>query len=183
MRTCSSSLLLIVLVALTGSSTFAQHTKTDWRKSALKSTTPSDEILRLDIDHDGKFDVIERWWNGKRVRWLDENNDFTPSDTRGDQVVHIPSEGIVATGDLVVHPVPFGFNSYPREWIAVLDSIVRLRPRAIVPGHGPVMRDLAYVHRVRAMLAEVVQRAAGGGRSRRLALEGAPRCHARAAST
>ena len=75
-------------------------------------------------------------------------------------MVHVPSEGIVATGDLVVHPVPFAFNSYPREWIAVLDSIVRLRPRAIVPGHGPVMRDLAYVQRVRAMLGEVVQQAA-----------------------
>ena len=45
--------------------------------------------------------------------------------------------GIVATGDLVVHPVPFGFNSYPREWITVLDSVAALRPRSIVPGHGP----------------------------------------------
>jgi imidazolonepropionase-like amidohydrolase/glyoxylase-like metal-dependent hydrolase (beta-lactamase superfamily II) len=85
---------------------------------------------------------------------------FGRANTRGDLVIHVPSEGIVATGDLVVHPVPFGFNSYPREWIPVLDSIVRLRPRAIVPGHGPVMRDLAYVQRVRAMLGEVVQEAA-----------------------
>jgi len=85
MRTCSSWLLLIVLVALAGSSSFAQHNKPDWRKSALKSTTPSDEIVRLDIDHDGKIDIVERWWNGKRVRWLDENNDLKPTDTRGDQ--------------------------------------------------------------------------------------------------
>jgi hypothetical protein len=58
----------------------------DLRKTALKTTTPSDEIVRLDIDKDGKPDILERWWNGKRVRWLDENGDMLPTDTRGDQV-------------------------------------------------------------------------------------------------
>jgi hypothetical protein len=61
----------------------------DLRKTALKSTTPSDEIVRLDINNDGKPDIIERWWNGKRVRWLDENGDMLPTDTRGDQVADV----------------------------------------------------------------------------------------------
>ncbi|HEU5133448.1 MAG TPA: hypothetical protein VFT26_15135, partial [Pyrinomonadaceae bacterium] len=55
---------------------FLQNGNTDLRKSALKSATPSDEIVRLDINHDGKPDILERWWNGKRVRWLDENGDM-----------------------------------------------------------------------------------------------------------
>jgi hypothetical protein len=63
-----------------------QNSHIDLRKTALKSTTPSDEIVRLDIDNDGKPDILERWWNGKRVRWLDENGDMLPTDTRGDQV-------------------------------------------------------------------------------------------------
>ncbi|HEX3253520.1 MAG TPA: hypothetical protein VHS05_29070 [Pyrinomonadaceae bacterium] len=63
-----------------------QNGNVDLRKTALKSSTPSDEIVRLDIDHDGKPDILERWWNGKRVRWLDENGDMLPTDTRGDQV-------------------------------------------------------------------------------------------------
>jgi len=63
-----------------------QNGNIDLRKSALKSTTPSDEIVRIDINHDGKPDILERWWNGKRVRWLDENGDMLPTDTRGDQV-------------------------------------------------------------------------------------------------
>ena len=58
----------------------------DLRKSALKSATPDDEIVRLDLNNDGKPDILERWWNGKRVRWLDENGDMLPTDTRGDQV-------------------------------------------------------------------------------------------------
>ncbi|HEX6284157.1 MAG TPA: hypothetical protein VFZ71_04755 [Pyrinomonadaceae bacterium] len=45
--------------------------------------------MRLDIDKDGKPDILERWWNGKRVRWLDENGDMLPSDTRGDQVADV----------------------------------------------------------------------------------------------
>ncbi len=61
----------------------------DLRKTALKSTTPSDEIVRLDIDKDGKPDILERWWNGKRVRWLDENGDMLPTDTRGDQIADV----------------------------------------------------------------------------------------------
>jgi hypothetical protein len=77
-------MVLIHLVLLSVISLF--QSGADLRKSALKSTTPSDEIVRLDIDRDGKPDILERWWNGKRVRWLDENGDMLPTDTRGDQV-------------------------------------------------------------------------------------------------
>jgi len=63
-----------------------QNGNVDLRRTALKSTTPSDEIVRLDINNDGKPDILERWWNGKRVRWLDENGDMRATDTRGDQV-------------------------------------------------------------------------------------------------
>jgi glyoxylase-like metal-dependent hydrolase (beta-lactamase superfamily II) len=48
--------------------------------------------------------------------------------------------------------VPFAFGSYPATWPAALDSIIALRPRVLVPGHGPVMRDLTYVRTVRDML-------------------------------
>src|SRR5882724_7641136 len=82
--------LLIVsgVVALTAPVT-AQKTTPDLRKTSLKSTTPSDEIVRIDVNHDGHPDIIERWWNGKRVRWLDENGDMLPTDTRGDQVADV----------------------------------------------------------------------------------------------
>jgi hypothetical protein len=71
----------IVLTALAAASA-----PRDWTKTALAGAEPSAEIVRLDIDGDKKPDVLERWWNGKRVRWLDENGDMTPTDTRGDQV-------------------------------------------------------------------------------------------------
>jgi hypothetical protein len=76
-------LVFLIIASLT---CLAQQKIPDLRKTALKSSTPNDEIVRLDIDHDGKPDILERWWNGKRVRWLDENHDMLPTDTRGDQV-------------------------------------------------------------------------------------------------
>jgi glyoxylase-like metal-dependent hydrolase (beta-lactamase superfamily II) len=80
---------------------------------------------------------------------------FGRANTRGDLVVSVPDQRIVATGDLVVAPIPFGFGSNPAEWVAVLDSVMALRPAVLVPGHGPVMRDLSYVTHVRRMLARV----------------------------
>ena len=80
---------------------------------------------------------------------------FGPGNTRGDLIVHLPARGIVATGDLVVAPVPFAFNSHPVSWTRVLDSVLALDPQVIVPGHGPVMRDLQYVRSVRGWLDRI----------------------------
>lgn len=80
---------------------------------------------------------------------------FGPGNTRGDLVIDLPDAGIVATGDLVVAPVPFGFASNPSEWIGALDSIAALHPRVLLPGHGPVMRDLDYLKSEREMLVRV----------------------------
>ena len=81
--------LVFATLILITTSTLAQNGIPDLRKTALKSSTPSDEIVRLDINNDGKPDILERWWNGKRVRWLDENGDMLPTDTRGDQIADV----------------------------------------------------------------------------------------------
>jgi glyoxylase-like metal-dependent hydrolase (beta-lactamase superfamily II) len=80
---------------------------------------------------------------------------FGYGNTRGDLLVHLPAKGIVATGDLVVGPVPFGFNSYPHSWVSVLDSVVALKARVIVPGHGPVLRDMRYIRSARDWLSRI----------------------------
>jgi len=80
---------------------------------------------------------------------------FGYGNTRGDLVVHLPARHIVASGDLVVSPIPFAFGSYLASWPAVLDSVIALEPRVLVPGHGPVMRDLGYLRSVRGWLARI----------------------------
>lgn len=82
---------------------------------------------------------------------------FGPGNTRGDAVIYLPKEKIVAVGDLVVYPVPFIYGGFPRSWLQVLTAVRGLEPTIIVPGHGPVMRDFAYVDQVTTLLAALSQ--------------------------
>ncbi|HEX8499738.1 MAG TPA: MBL fold metallo-hydrolase [Pyrinomonadaceae bacterium] len=82
--------------------------------------------------------------------------------TGGDVVVHLPAEGILVTGDLVVHPVPYVGNpqSHPAEWGDTLERLLALRHTVIVPGHGPVLRDDAHVRLMRRLFASLSRQVA-----------------------
>ncbi len=55
------------------------------RHTVLASEDPeSGEVVRIDVDDDGDPDILERWWNGKRIRWFDENDDMREADLQGD---------------------------------------------------------------------------------------------------
>lgn len=88
--------------------------------------------------HRGKREIV--------LRWLGRGN------TAGDLVVHLPNEGILATGDLVVSPIPFGFESYAFEWPTTLRALAQLNATTIVPGHGYLMKDMGYAELVATML-------------------------------
>lgn len=75
--------------------------------------------------------------------------------TPGDLVLWLPGERILASGDLVVHPVPYGFGSFPLDWIATLDRLADFDFDLLVPGHGAVQHDVAYIRRLQALLTEV----------------------------
>jgi len=68
--------------------------------------------------------------------------------TEGDLVVYLPKEKLIATGDLVVSPVPFAFNAYFREWPTTLRTLTRIDATTIVPGHGEVESDWSYVNQL-----------------------------------
>jgi glyoxylase-like metal-dependent hydrolase (beta-lactamase superfamily II) len=83
---------------------------------------------------------------------------FGRGNTPGDAVVHVRDAGIIAAGDLLVHPVPYGFNSFPHSWSVVMRRLAALRPAtAIVPGHGPIQRDHEYLLTVADLLSDVVR--------------------------
>ncbi|MEO8451847.1 MAG: MBL fold metallo-hydrolase [Gemmatimonadota bacterium] len=73
------------------------------------------------------------------VRFLGRGN------TRGDLSVWLPKERILATGDLLVNPAPYSFGSFLREWVQTLTKLHQLPAAVIVPGHGAIQRDWAYV--------------------------------------
>lgn len=78
--------------------------------------------------------------------------------TAGDAVVYLPAEKILATGDLLVHPVPYLGGGYPFDFVETLDRMARLDVETYVPGHGHVLpRDYgrAYLGQVRAFIDTV----------------------------
>lgn len=65
--------------------------------------------------------------------------------TGADLVINLPKEKILASGDLIVYPVPLiGSTSYPLEYGATLEKMLALKAKIIIPGHGHVMRDDSY---------------------------------------
>jgi glyoxylase-like metal-dependent hydrolase (beta-lactamase superfamily II) len=77
------------------------------------------------------------------------------ANTDGDAVVWLPRQRILVTGDTVVAPFPFGFGSYPADWLGVLAKLSAYDFRVLVPGHGAPQRDRRYLDRVRAALDDV----------------------------
>lgn len=66
--------------------------------------------------------------------------------TGADLIVRLPKEKIVASGDLIVSPVPLvGSTAYPLEYGATLENLLKLKAKIIIPGHGAVMRDDNYL--------------------------------------
>jgi len=98
--------------------------------------------------------VLHRGEREIHIRHLGKGN------TEGDLILWLPRERIVATGDLVVHPIPYGFGSFPREWIDTLAGIEALEFELLVPGHGDVQHDRRYLQLLRTMLAATRAQAA-----------------------
>ena len=73
---------------------------------------------------------------------------IAPGNTKGDMFLWLPREKILATGDIVVRPTPYGFFSYPRSWASVLRKLKAYDATYIVPGHGDIMTDTSYLDRL-----------------------------------
>ncbi|WP_374452884.1 MBL fold metallo-hydrolase [Phenylobacterium sp.] len=78
-----------------------------------------------------------------------------PAHTRGDTLVHVPSEKTIYTGDILfIGGTPVMWTGPVANWIAACDLILGLDVDVIVPGHGPVT-DKAGVRGVRDYLVHV----------------------------
>ena len=87
-------------------------------------------------------------------RWLDDKDHTLmlggqafrirhvgPAHTPEDLVVHVPKSGVLFAGDLVFRGrIPFVGQADSRQWIESLNALLRMNPRLLVPGHGPVSR-------------------------------------------
>lgn len=93
--------------------------------------------------------------------------------SRGDQVVFLPGEGVLFTGDLVedgffpIFPFfpPYDTDVDGGKWLEVLAQLQSLAPRIVVPGHGKVgdasLID-AYAQYIEELRTETTRLAAEG---------------------
>jgi glyoxylase-like metal-dependent hydrolase (beta-lactamase superfamily II) len=72
-----------------------------------------------------------------------------PAHTRGDAIVHVPSDRLLFSGDILfIGSHPIAWDGPVSNWIRACDRILELDVHTIVPGHGP-LTDKAGVRRVR----------------------------------
>ncbi|HUQ80958.1 MAG TPA: MBL fold metallo-hydrolase [Gemmatimonadaceae bacterium] len=100
------------------------------------------------------FDTKMKIWSGAREIDL---LSFGRGDTRGDGIVWLPTERVVATGDVLVDPAPYSGANHPSDWLATLRAIRALDPLHIVPGHGDVQHDTKYLDLVIAVTDSTIR--------------------------
>lgn len=80
-----------------------------------------------------------------------------PSHTPEDLAVFLPHEKVLFAGDLVFrNRLPFVGQADSGHWVRALDDLLALDATVVVPGHGPVSKDvLADMQLTRAYLAHL----------------------------
>lgn len=86
------------------------------------------------------------------LKWLGRGN------TDGDVVVWLPDDKVLITGDLLVAPIPFAFDSPMVEWSATLRRLGEIDARLIIPGHGAPQYDDGYLVSVQQLIDATTSR-------------------------
>jgi glyoxylase-like metal-dependent hydrolase (beta-lactamase superfamily II) len=90
-----------------------------------------------------------------------ELRDWGRANSPHDVTIFVGDARVLFAGDILVQaPVPYFTESWPVPWIDVLERIEDIPAAAIVPGHGPTLRDHAYTRQVRALLEATTTRVA-----------------------
>jgi glyoxylase-like metal-dependent hydrolase (beta-lactamase superfamily II) len=128
--------------------------------AALEGT----ELVSADQLYDGPEHLIDLGGRTVALRT------WGPAHTRADQVVWLPEERILFTGDLAEERIFPIFPWFPPDdadivasgWLQALDAMAALAPKIVVPGHGAV-GDVAIVNEVAAYIRAVAAEVQAGG--------------------
>lgn len=95
--------------------------------------------------------------------------------THGDLIAWMPKQRVVAAGDIVVAPTPYGFTVSTAPWLQTLRKLEQLPFATLVPGHGKVERDRRYVDTLIWSMRDIAARAkaaAASGQTKEQAFAG-----------
>lgn len=115
-----------------------------------------DELSKLVVAPPTKlFDTEMRIDLGNRLVVL---HNWGRANSPDDVTIYVPSERILFSGDILVHPVPYAYRAYPTHWSKVLRQIEAIPIAALVPGHGPIQHDHAYTKLVEELMDSTLAR-------------------------
>ncbi|MFE7134722.1 MBL fold metallo-hydrolase [Streptomyces sp. NPDC057638] len=135
-------------------------------QALLDSCDATDPFGRYLLGHFGRYDFgglairrPTRVFSGREELTVGgttvELIEVGPAHTHGDLIVHIPASQVVCAGDILfVGDVPVHWAGPLAGVVDACQRIVELRPRTVVPGHGPLVGPaevIAYQGYVRAL--------------------------------
>jgi glyoxylase-like metal-dependent hydrolase (beta-lactamase superfamily II) len=82
--------------------------------------------------------------------------------TAGDVVAFIPSERVVATGDLMHGLLPYMGDGFPDEWPATLRALEALEFTRVIPGHGSIQEGKSVLAQFRVYIEEITEKISRG---------------------
>jgi glyoxylase-like metal-dependent hydrolase (beta-lactamase superfamily II) len=77
------------------------------------------------------------------------------ANTAGDAEVWLPKQRVLVAGDTVVEPVPYMFNVFPTDMLAVFAKMRAFDYAVLVPGHGAPQLNREYLDRLTDFVREV----------------------------
>jgi glyoxylase-like metal-dependent hydrolase (beta-lactamase superfamily II) len=90
------------------------------------------------------------------IRWLGFGK------TASDIIIYIPESRVLVAGDIVTHPIPYGFSRQPVKWLETLKQVAELEFDTLIPGHGEVLEGKTYLYRVIDLVSYVIERVQDG---------------------
>ena len=82
--------------------------------------------------------------------------------TAGDVVAFIPSERVIATGDLMHGLLPYMGDGFPDEWPATLRALEALEFDRVIPGHGSIQEGKSVLSQFRGYVEEITEKVTRG---------------------
>ena len=82
--------------------------------------------------------------------------------TAGDVVVFVPSERVIATGDLMHGLLPYMGDGFPDEWPATLKALEALEFDRVIPGHGSIQEGKLVLSQFRGYVEEITEKVSRG---------------------
>lgn len=119
--------------------------------AALRPELPTFVLEYPDTVFDDTL-VLELGNRRVELQWLGRGN------TDGDIVAWLPDDELLITGDLLVAPIPFAFDSPMADWGATLRRLGDFDAAIIVPGHGEPQRDGGYLASVLRLIEATTSR-------------------------